>query len=285
MAPGFAANVTRKQGESLVTDRQRAQAALKGSGLLGVNPKVLKSRKVGYATWILHLSPSDLSGYQTCPFATDGCRAACLNSAGRSGTFKRPSGCNVADLIRDRKTNNVQACRIRRTRLYFEDRPAFMAQLYHEIRGKVRASKRLGLTPVFRLNGTSDIRWERVSFTINGRAYANVFEAFPDLTFYDYTKNPFRYKVPAANYSLTFSLAESNLDTALQVLAAGGNVAVVFRANGRKMEPLPASWRGFRVIDADETDLRFLDPKGVVCGLRCKGTALTDTSGFVQEVE
>lgn len=260
---------------------KRARATIR-TELLGVNPKVEKGKGKGFATWILHLAPSDLSGYQTCPFATEGCRAACLNSAGQGGTFKRNGG-NVADQIRDSKTNSVQAARIRRTRLFFEDREAFMALLVHEIQLCVKRAERQGLTPVFRLNGTSDIRWERVGLTVDGQEFRNIFEAFPELRFYDYTKNPFRSKLPA-NYTLTFSLAESNLDAALAVLACGGNVAAVFRANSRKGEPLPMVWRGFEVIDADETDLRFLDKPGTVAGLRCKGSALSDSTGFVQEV-
>lgn len=254
-----------------------------GTYLLGTNPKVEKGKGKGYATWILHLSPSDLSGYQVCPFATEGCRAACLNSAGQGGTFKRNGG-NVADQIRDSETNKVQAARIRRTRLFFEDREAFMALLVHEIRLCIRRSERQGLTPVFRLNGTSDIRWERTSLIVDGEQFPHIFAVFPSVRFYDYTKNPYRTKLPE-NYSLTFSLAESNLDKALTVLRQGGNVAVVFRANAKKGEPLPMAWRSFEVIDADETDLRFLDKPGTVAGLRCKGEALKDTTGFVQEVD
>jgi hypothetical protein len=261
---------------------KRARDKLGSTNLLGVNPKVEKGVGAGYATSILHLSPSDLSGYQTCPYATAGCRAACLNSAGQGGTFTKCG--NVADQIRDTATNKVQAARIKRTRLFFEDRPAFMALLVHETRLAIERAARVGLVPVFRFNGTSDIRWERIGLTVEGQQFRNIMALFPHVIFYDYTKNPLRVKLPA-NYHLTFSLAESNLDAALQFLATGrGNVAVVFRANGRKHEPLPASWRGFEVIDADETDLRFNDKPGTIAGLRCKGEALKDSTGFVQEV-
>ena len=105
------------------------------------------------------------------------------------------------------------------------------------------------------------------------------------MTFYDYTKRPYRVVLPD-NYTLTFSLCEDNRDSALGMLASGRcNIAVVFRANGLKHEPLPTSWRGYKVVDGDETDLRFLDPAGVVVGLRCKGVALKDTSGFVQDFD
>jgi hypothetical protein len=136
-----------------------------------------------------------------------------------------------------------------------------------------------------RLNGTSDLRWER--FPIG--PHANIFAMFPDVTFYDYTKHPPRKRDVAdiPNYSLTFSLAESNDVHAAQALEAGTNVAVVF--DTRKSADLP-EWYAIdgviaRVIDGDATDLRFLDPResrGVIVGLRAKGRAKKDTTGFVR---
>jgi hypothetical protein len=122
-----------------------------------------------------------------------------------------------------------------------------------------------------RLNGTSDINWERYS----------VIQAFNKVQFYDYTKNYFRMnlfldgKLPS-NYSLTFSRSETNENDCISILKRGGNVAVVFRS-----KVLPTHWQGFPVINGDENDLRFLDPKGVVVGLTAKGKAKSDTSGFV----
>jgi hypothetical protein len=99
---------------------------------------------------------------------------------------------------------------------------------------------------------------------------------FPDVTFYDYTKIPNRDVANIPNYSLTFSRNEVNDDVAW---SQSLNVAVVFRV--RKHDALPATWHGRKVIDADLTDLRFLDPVNVVCGLRPKGDTFDDASGFI----
>lgn len=233
------------------------------------NPKVRKGEAAGFVTFILHLAPAKLSGYQTCPMATEGCRAACLNTAGRGGIGLTTHG-----------TNAIQEARIRKTRRFFEDREGFMADLVREIHNGVQWARRKGLTAVFRLNGTSDIRWETVPCTYSDERYSNVMEAFPGVQFYDYTKLPNRRDLPT-NYRLTFSLAESNAVQALQAAQNGMNVAVVFRKELPDFFTLgPLS---LPVINGDETDLRFLDPRGVVVGLKAKGRARKDTSGFVHD--
>lgn len=216
--------------------------------LLGIsNTKTKKGEAMGYRTYIMHLAPSTLSGYQVCPMASAGCRDACLNLSGM-GRF-----------------SNVQAARIAKTRYFFEDRAAFMAKLVKEIRAAVKSSEKAGLTPVFRLNGTSDVRWESIPVG----SYANVMEAFPHVQFYDYTKIPNRRNIPR-NYHLTFSRSEEN-DVLVQ--RTPYNVAVVF-------DTLPHTYMGRRVIDGTETDLRFLDPENVVVGLVANGKAVKDTTGF-----
>ena len=176
----------------------------------------------------------------------------------------------------------IQDARIRRTRLFFEDRPTFMAKLVDEVSKGIRKAERKGLIPVFRLNGTSDIRWETVAVpVVGGPDFRNIFEAFPHTQFYDYTKLSNRRNIPA-NYHLTFSRSESNEDKLDEAVSNGMNLAVVFST--KKKNDLPARYRSLPVVDADETDLRFLDPKGSVCGLRAKGKATKDTSGFVVHV-
>ena len=76
---------------------------------------------------------------------------------------------------------------------------------------------------------------------------------------------------------MTFSCSESNEKIAKLVLEMGGNVAVVFR------NQLPKTWNGVKVVNGDESDLRFLDKKGVVVGLIEKGLAKQDETGFVKE--
>ncbi len=222
------------------------------------NTKTRKGEGAGYLTLILHLAPAKLSGFNVCPMATKGCAAACLNTAGR-GRFAK-----------------IQTARIAKTRRFFEDRDNFMRELAGDIRAGIRKAEREGLILAVRLNGTSDIRWETISL----EGARNIFEMFPGVTFYDYTKLPNRRDLPP-NYRLTFSRGEQSPDKVRDIIRGGRNVAAVFRVGRR--EELPLFWEGLPVIDGDRTDLRFLDPEGVVVGLRAKGAAPRDRSGFVLE--
>lgn len=227
------------------------------------NPKTEKGEKQGYLTSILHLAPHTLSGYQVCALA-DGCQIPCLNLAGRSGMFKKGES-----------TNKIQQARIRKTKQFFEDRDWFMARLVKEIQNTIKYALNLNLIPVFRLNGTSDLPWEKFRVTVNGVSYRNLMEAFPQIQFYDYTKVPGR-KVPS-NYHLTFSRSAGNELNVVKAIAAGANVAVVFD----NKKTMPQTFLGLPVINGDETDLRFLDAKNVIVGLKAKGPAKKDSSGFV----
>lgn len=219
---------------------------------VSADAKTSKGEAKGYLTGILYLAPSNVSGRQVCPFASPACHAACLYSAGR-GAF-----------------SNVQRSRIAKTQSYFADKVAFLANLDKDVTGLIAKATRQRMKPAVRLNGTSDIAWERTG----------IMDRFPGVPFYDYTKNPLRYaqflagKLPK-NYRLVFSRSETNEAQALEFLSKGGNVSVVFR------KTLPKTWNGYRVINGDKTDLRFLDPKGVVVGLVAKGKAKADVSGFV----
>ena len=229
------------------------------------NPKVLKGQSQGYNTFILHLSPANVSGYETCAKRTAGCTAACLNTAGHGGMFKKGE-----------TTNMVQEARKTRTRMFFENREQFMQLLAQDIQKAIRQSEKLGLIPVFRLNGTSDLAWEKYD-VVDGK---NIFQMFPEVQFYDYTKILGRKVAHIPNYHLTFSAADGNDADVLKALASGMNVATVFGL--KKTEPMPQTYNGRTVFNGDESDLRFLDPKGVVVGLYAKGRAKKDTSGFVK---
>ncbi len=245
------------------------------------NPKVAKGEAHGVLTAIMHLAPERKSGRNVCPHATAGCAAACLNTAGRGGIGLDADGLNT-----------IQAARIRRTRWFHRDRVAFLAQLVREVESHVRTARRHGLTPAVRLNGTSDLPWERFPVERDGETFPYIFAAFPDVVFYDYTKWPIRLRPLVAaipNYSLTFSLADGakSETEAAHALESGVNVAAVFAT--RKGQPLPPSHMVggviAPVIDGDATDLRFRDPrgsKGTIIGLRAKGDARGDTSGFVR---
>jgi hypothetical protein len=223
------------------------------------NPKILKGMKQGYMTYILHLAPADVSGYNTCPKATAGCKTACLNTAGRGGMFKKGETTNV-----------IQQARIRKTKMFFEDRENFLAILKDDIRKAIKQATKKGLIPVFRLNGTSDIAWEKYG----------VIQEFPNVQFYDYTKILGRKVNGLANYQLTFSAADGNDLDVRRAIKEGYNVATVFGI--KKSQPMPETYEGMPVFNGDDSDLRFLDPKGVVVGLYAKGKAKKDTSGFVK---
>jgi hypothetical protein len=233
------------------------------------NPKVLKGQAQGYNTYILHLAPADVSGYETCAKRTAGCTAACLNTAGRGGMFKRGESTNV-----------IQEARKRKTQMFFEERTGFMEWLVKDIELAIKQSARLGLIPVFRLNGTSDLAFEKYEVVRNGKLFRNVFAAFPEVQFYDYTKILGRKVKDIPNYQLTFSAADGNDSDVYKAIAEGLNVAVVFGV--KKTDALPTEYLGREVFNGDESDLRFLDPKGVIVGLYAKGKAKKDTSGFVK---
>jgi hypothetical protein len=242
------------------------------------NPKTAKGETRGYLTAILHLAPYNVAGINVCPMAElAGCAAGCLNTAGRGGIAKdratfAPHGVTVP-------ANSVQRARIRRTRAFAENRGAFMAELATEIRKAQKVAIKHGLRLAVRLNGTSDIAWENLEC---GGA-ANVFALFPEVQFYDYTKLATRTRTVGAiaNYHLTLSYSQAS-PLYLKSLAKAdqaANLAVVF--DTARGAALPATFNGRAVVDGDETDLRFLDPAGVVVGLRAKGAAKRDASGFV----
>lgn len=233
------------------------------------NPKTLKGQSIGYNTYILHLAPANVSGYETCAKRTTGCTVACLNLAGRGGMFKRGESTNV-----------IQQARIRKTAMFFEERAGFMEWLVADILLAIKQSKRKGLIPVFRLNGTSDLAWEKYEVVRDGVTFSNIFSAFPEVTFYDYTKILGRRTAGIANYSLTFSAADGNDADVYRAISEGYNIATVFGL--KKTEPMPESYMGLPVFNGDESDLRFLDPKGVIVGLYAKGKAKKDTTGFVK---
>lgn len=217
----------------------------------------------GYLTAVLYLKPADSSGLgvNLCPAASAGCKAACLNTAGRGAEY----------MVNADGVNTVQQARQARTELYIKDRASFVDQLVREIKTFVSKARKAGMRPAIRLNGTSDLNW------------IDVYTMFPDVQFYEYTKRPDLAMLLKAlpNVSVTFSLSEANIVPAMRMLGKGINVAVVF--NTKRGRALPAVFNGFTVLDGDLTDNRFLDPVGgFVIGLRAKGKAIRDTSGFVR---
>lgn len=252
------------------------------------NAKTVKGQAQGFLTGVLYMAPYLASGVNMCPMAKQaGCWKGCLNTAGRGGIskgskrFKTPAG-----LLPD---NAIQRARIARTKLFNEDRPEFFRRLYQEINAMIRKAERMGLTPVIRLNGTSDVLWERIPFPVDDRQrgihmyYTNIFHAFPALQFYDYTKIWKRFEpgqeIPS-NYhlSLSYSLASQKYAQHCTRMHQehGANLVVVVRTQDVK---------DFHVelggVDGDANDLRFLDPIGSMVYLKAKGLARKDRSGFV----
>lgn len=234
---------------------------------VGKNAKTIKGNKYGVLTGILYLAPHDISGFQVCPKASEGCKAACLYTAGY-GIY-----------------SNVQNARIARTRRFFLERDAFMADLVSDIRAVVKSAERTKMIAAIRLNGTSDIAWEKFAVTIDGVTHRNLFEAFPLVQFYDYTKILGRKSaLKYTNYHLTFSLSESNSNEAAKALVTGFNVAIVLAIKPKDAKP--KTWNNYPVIDGDVSDIRFEDKKGGhIVALSAKGKARQDTSGFVKAID
>lgn len=238
-----------------------AKMSLLSNGV--TNPKTAKDAGLGVVSnWILHLSPSNLSGVNVCPNASAGCRSACLNGAGR-GLF-----------------DGVQLPRLRKTLYFLKVRQQFLSHIDKEI-SKISAKTPKRHRIIVRLNGTSDLSWE--IFPI--RDGKNIFELHQNVTFYDYTKvfkRLERIKL-ISNYHVTFSASESNWDECVKALSIGINVATVFRT-----EALPETYQGYTVLNGDTHDFRFLDlkhdSKGYIVGLKAKGIAKRDVSGFVRDV-
>jgi hypothetical protein len=258
--------------------RAKAQAPKLRLKVLSVNAdaKTKKGTSYNYLTAILYLAPSDEAGRgNLCPHASEGCRSACLFTAGR-GAF-----------------SNVRTARINKTLRWFDDRRAFLSDLVRDVAKLEKYCTKHGFRPAVRLNGTSDIPWENVILPDQG---GNIMQEFPGVQFYDYTKNPKRaVKDLPHNYSLTFSRSEDNQKECAQVLRAGGNVAAVysrelfnrfeFSESGLhyhgKTKGKPHFGETYLTFNGDKTDLRFLDPSGVVVALKAKGDARGDRSGFV----
>lgn len=226
------------------------------------NTKLNKGSKVNYFNMGLHLAPHTSSGAgNTCPKATQGCISSCLNRAGHGGMTNLITG-----------VNRVQDARIRRTRLYYTDRQAFLELMVQDIIKAIKYCTKKELSLAVRLNLTSDICWEKYKIDSCDKT---LFELFPDVQFYDYSKILGRKFKHIPNYHLTFSRAESNEADVLNAIGQGYNVAVVFE------KLLPETYMGLNVIDGDLSDLRFLDPPQSIIGLKAKGPAKKDNSGFV----
>lgn len=233
------------------------------------NTKLRKSNKSGkgYTTIGLSLSPAKESGYEVCPSRSPGCTQGCIFTSGRG------------------QANIVKQARIAKTRLFFQDRPTFQDMLVKELTMWERRAAKKDSLLACRLNVFSDILWEKV--------WPELFDMFPNIQFYDYTKHlqralTYSYSRMSGdnsfprNYYLTFSRSEINSNGIEQLfdLDSPMNIAVVFDSKA-----LPDYWERRKVINGDETDLRFLDPSGTIVGLYAKGKGKKDDSNFIVKLE
>lgn len=224
--------------------------------------KMNKSYKYNVATYCVYLAPATMAGrtkkgsrINVCPFSQH-CKDLCLNAAGH----------NKADILqKGGKHSSINLSRIKKTKLFYNDRDMFMRLLVHEINRDKKYAQNKGMEFSIRLNGTSDLSPEL--FKVGDK---NILEIFPDIQFYDYTKVPKRLELMKKypNYDLTFSFDGYNWETCEKFLQDNGKVAVVFDS-----KVMPKTYKGYTVIDANDYDMRYLDPKGCIMGLHYHTTA------------
>lgn len=235
--------------------KAKKETGLSYLGKINISAKLAKNGKVNHQyTYGVYLAPANTSGYNVCSHSTPECRLGCLATSGRAG---------MEILAGKTKTHN---CRVNKTKLFYEQPEYFMAWLIAEItdyRAKAIADNYYFSV---RLNCTSDIDWANVK--VDGQ---NIFEIFPDVQFYDYTKNPAKYNNKPSNYHLTFSYTGRNWQSCEALLKSGENIAMVF--NVKNENDLPVMYKGYKVINGDLTDYRVADGKGIIVGLKFKRIA------------
>jgi hypothetical protein len=227
----------------------KKQTGLSYLGSVASSSKIAKGLKYNEMTYILYLAPAEQSGYNVCPGSTAECREACLTESGHNRI--------------DVKKNAINKARIKKTKLFFEQREFFMGWLVAEISKAKADAIAKGFTFSVRLNGTSDI--QPTLFKFNGKV---IFDIFNEVTFYDYTKVANRFKLldKYSNYDLTYSFSGYNMLQSMELLENNkGRVAMVFEG-----KQLPISFMGYKVIDGDAYDMRHLDETGVIVGLKFK---------------
>ena len=209
------------------------------------------SEKAGTLTFGLYLAPWNMSGHQVCAGGKH-CHEFCLSGSGQN---------KIDELARGKEGSKINISRIKKTQLFYNNRALFMKMLVHEIKKAEKRAKDLNLPFAVRINCTSDLSPE---LFVDPETGLNILELFPDVQFYDYTKVPNRIKLLGKynNYDLTFSFDGYNWETAQKFIENGGRAAVVFAG-----DKLPETYKGYKVINGNNYDMRFLDPGKCVIGL------------------
>ena len=224
-------------------------------GGISTSAKIMHSQEFSHQyTYAIYLAPAKTSGYNTCKNSTPECRMGCLNTSGRAG-IEEFSGLTA-----------IKCARITKTKLLFEQQDFFMAWMIAEIKSARAKAERDGFYFSVRLNATSDIDWSKVLY--QGK---NIYQIFPDVAFYDYTKNALKFIDAPSNYHLTYSFTGRNEELSKALLKLGHNVAVVFGVKNEN--DLPKTFMGYNVINGDLTDYRVSDAKGIIVGLKFKRIA------------
>lgn len=233
----------------------RKQTGLSYLGGIATSAKISHSKEYSHQyTYGVYLAPAKLSGYNVCTHSTPECRMGCLNTSGRAGIEEFSGITKIAD------------CRVKKTKLFFEETSFFMAWLIAEIRMAQAKAKRDKYFFSVRLNATSDINWSNI--LVDGKS---IFQIFPEVSFYDYTKSNSKFINKPSNYHLTYSYTGRNWDKCEDLLSKGFNVAMVF--NVKHESQLPAQFLEYQVVNGDLTDYRIDDAKGIIVGLKWKRIA------------
>lgn len=199
--------------------------------------KLAKTQTEAVQSVILYLDP--LYNLDMCKGASPTCRKTCLIHAGRM------------------RMDSAKKARRARTEYLHQTRDLFITQLKGELLQAYAQAKKQGKILDVRLNGTSDLDW------------SEIYSELPFIQFHEYTKRAdLALKLKQfSNVHVTFSRHENHTDADVKGLIDNGlNVAVVFRGD------IPLVFKGVRVIDGDKHDRRFEDAKGLIVGLKVKGT-------------
>jgi hypothetical protein len=224
-------------------------------GDVNKSAKLAKNGKISHQmTYGIYLAPANVSGYNTCPFSTPECRKGCLATSGRAGME-----------IMAGKTK-IENCRTTKTKLFYENNEFFMQWLIAEMLNHKTNAEKNGYGFSARLNCTSDIDWQNTYY--NGK---NIFEIFPDVQFYDYTKNPNKFNNKPLNYHLTFSYTGKNWVKCKELLEVGYNISMIFNVKDENL--FPKTFGGYEVVNGDKTDYRVNDGNGKIIGLKFKRIA------------
>lgn len=232
-----------------IADAKR-QTGLSYIGMVNNSTKHEKAYKFKEMVYTIYFAPAKMSGYEVCPRRTEECTLLCLNESGRNKM--------------DTKKNTINNSRIKKTKLFFEEREFLVRWIIDEIKNSKKKAESEGYRFSVRLNNTSDLNPETFYIDDNGTK-RNLLQLFPDVQFYDYTKvgNRINLVEKYPNYDITFSYSGHNMDECKFMLENGCRVAMVFNK-------VPDEYMGYKVIDGDQYDMRYLDDKNVIVGLKFK---------------